>query len=727
MLFAVMTPRISRLKQQTLARQPTSGLDRARLVTQAYQQTEDQPIILRRAAALQAVLDGIPIAIEPDALIAGDRSCLGPLAYPEFWGGRAPGTSNADDAARAGDIAVYWAARPEIWATGTLYGHTVPGFEKVLALGFDGIAAQAELGAFAGNPQQRHTRLAIARVARAAARFGERHAALARDLVADEQDAGRRGELLAIADRCARMPGQPARTFADALQSVYFAHMLLQFEDPPNAQSLGRLDQYLWPFYQADIEQARLTENEARELLACFWLKMWLPYDVQNAMVGGVRPDGTDGTNELSYLILDTLEDIGIIRQTSVRWHSGAPEGLLRRACDIAGAGLNLPQFFNDDVIVPSLVERGVPIEQARDYSIIGCIEVTVGGRADPRVVAHYSNLPKALELALNDGACLLTGEQIGPRSGALSELHAFDDVWRAYCAQVEHELSEVAKRLRQAETDQVASYPLPALSALTDDCVERGLDITAGGARYNSTGVCCVGIANVADSLAALREVVFERGEAALEDVVAAMRCNFEGFEGLRRKLLAAPKYGNDIESVDALARDVVGHFCRAVERYRDARGGDFRAHLLSFVLCVGFGQNTAASSDGRQAHEPLANSMAAQQGMATAGPTALLRSAARLEPGRAAAGTSLMLDIHPSAVGGADRGAALAALVEAFFRMGGGHLQFNIVGAETLRDAQREPEKYRGLVVRVSGYSAYFVGLDRAMQEHIIARAGG
>jgi formate C-acetyltransferase len=442
-------------------------------------------------------------------------------------------------------------------------------------------------------------------------------------------------------------------------------------------------------------------------------------------MVGGLRPDGTDGTNDLSYLILDTLEDIGLIRQTSVRWHWGSPERLLRRACEIAGTGLNLPQFFNDDVIVPSLVARGVPIEEARDYSIIGCIEVTIGGRADPRVVAHYSNLAKCLELALNDGACMISGQQLGPRTGAVSSLASYDEVWRAYCAQVEYEVQQNAARLHQAEADQVTSYPLPALSALTDDCAQRGRDITAGGARYNSTGVCCVGIANVADSLAALREVVFEGGEATLEQVVAAMKCDFAGFENLRRKLLAAPKYGNDLEAVDAIARDIVGHFCRTVERHRDARGGDFRAHLLSFVLCVGYGQNTAATPDGRRAGEPLANSMAAQQGMATAGPTALLRSAARLEPGRAAAGTSLMLDVHPSILAGHDRGAALAALVEGYFRLGGGHLQFNIADAEALRDAQREPDKHRGLVVRVSGYSAYFVDLDRAMQEHIIARA--
>jgi pyruvate formate-lyase/glycerol dehydratase family glycyl radical enzyme len=723
-----MTPRIARLKAQSLARTLSSGVDRARLVTEAYRNAEGRPISLRRAEALSAVLRGIPIAIHADELIVGDRSCLGPLAYPEFWSGRAPGTSNPEDAAAAADIAAYWSAHPETWAAGTLYGHTVPGFEKVLELGFDGIAAQAELSAFGGNPEQRNVRLAIARVCRAAGDFGRRHADLATRLAADAGVADRRRELLAIAQRCAQVPAMPARTFAEALQSVFFAHMLLQFEDPPNAQSLGRLDQYLWPFYRADTESGRLTEDEARELLACFWVKMWLPYDVQNAMIGGVRPDGADGTNHLSYLILDTLEDVGLIRQTSVRWHSGAPERLLERACDVvAKSRLALPQFFNDDVIIRSLVERGVPAEDARDYSIIGCIEVTIGGRADPRVVAHYSNLAKCLELALDNGVCLLTGQQLGPSTGEPAALRTFDDVWAAYCAQVEHELAEVAERLREAEAAQVAAYPLPALSALTDDCIKRGLDITAGGARYNSTGICCAGIANVADSLAALREVVFERGEATLQEVVEAMRADFAGYEGLRQKLLQAPKYGNDVESVDSIACDVVDHFCRTVEGYRDARGGDFRAHLLSFTLCVPFGQNTAASPDGRRRGEPLANSMAAQQGMAAAGPTAMLRSAAKLEPRKAAAGTSLMLDVHPSAFDGRDMADALASLVEGYFRLGGGHLQFNVANAETLREAQREPERHRGLIVRVSGYSAYFITLDRAMQEHIIARTTG
>lgn len=723
-----MTSRVARLKDAAVSRALASGLDRARLVTSAYQRTEGHPIVLRRAAALESVLRQIPIAIHPDELIVGDRSCLGAMAYPEFWGARPPGSSNPRDAEEAAVVAAYWAEHPDTWAKGTLYGHTVPGFEKVLELGFDGIAAQAELSAFGGNPGQRNVRLAIARVCRAAADFGRRHSELARELSSGEADTVRKGELDAIAACCAQVPALPARDFAEALQSVFFAHMLTQFEDPPNAQSLGRLDQYLQPFYRADIASGCLTEGEARELLACFWVKMWLPYDVQNGMLGGFRPDGSDGTNDLSYLILDTLEDVGLIRQTSVRWHSAAPAGFLKRACEVAStSGLDVPQFFNDDVIVPSLVQRGVPIEEARDYSVIGCIEVTVGGRADPRVVAHYSNLAKCLELALNDGACMLTGQQLGPHTAELAALRTYDDVWQAYCAQVEHELALVAERLRQTEADQVASYPLPALSALTDDCIERGIDITAGGARYNSTGICCAGIANVADSLAALRAVVFDRHEATLEDVVEAIRRDFEGCEDLQRKLLDAPKYGNDIDAVDMIGRDVVDHFCRSVEQYRDARGGDFRAHLLSFTLCVHFGQNTAASADGRRRGEPLANSMAAQQGMAVSGPTALLRSAAKLEPRKAAAGTSLMLDVHPSTFAGRDMAEALAALVEGYFRLGGGHVQFNIANAETLRDAQREPDKHRGLIVRVSGYSAYFVALDRPMQEHIIARTTG
>jgi formate C-acetyltransferase len=723
-----MTPRCARLKQQAISHPPGSSLDRARLVTEAYRRTEGQPIVLRRAAGLAAALRDIPIAVFPEELIIGDRSCLrAPLAYPEWWGAGLPAGCRPEDEEEARGIASYWNARPELWARGSLYGHTVPGFEKVLRLGFDGIATQAELSAFGGNPDQRNERLAIARICRAAAAFGRRHAALTRGMADAEADAPRRAELVGMAERCSWAPAKPARSFAEALQAVYFAHMLVQFEDAPNAQSLGRLDQYLWPFYRVEVEAGRLTEDEARELLACFWIKMWLPYDVQNAMLGGLRPDGSDATNDLSYLILDTLDDVGLIRQTSLRWHNGTPERLLRRACAVAGDGrlTGQPQFFNDEVIVPTLVERGVPPEEARDYSVIGCIEVTVGGRSDPRVVAHYTNLAKCLELALNDGACMLTGKQLGPRTGTVQQLRGFDAVWRAYCEQAQHELAQAAARLRQCEADQVKSHPLPALSALTDDCVERGLDITAGGARYNSTGVSCVGIANVADSLAALRQVVFERGEATLEQVAKAMRADFAGAEDLRRRLLQAPKYGNDIDCVDAIARDVVEHFCRTVERHRDARGGDFRAHLLSFIFCVSLGRDTAAGADGRRAGEPLANSMAAQQGMAVRGPTALLRSAAKLEPRRAAAGTSLTLDLHPSMLEGHDRGAALAPLVEAFFRLGGGHVQFNVVDAKTLRQAQAEPERHRGLVVRVSGYSAYFVSLDPALQEHIIARS--
>jgi len=396
-----------------------------------------------------------------------------------------------------------------------------------------------------------------------------------------------------------------------------------------------------------------------------------------------------------------------------------------RQVAEVNSRRRGLPQMFSDEVIIPALVKKGIPIEEARDYAIIGCIEVTVPGKCDPRVVDHYTNMAKCLEYALNDGVCMMTGRQSGIKTGDPANFKSYEDVWEAYKAQIAFDVRNAVPRMHRAEIEQRERFPMPILSALTDDCIEKGIDITAGGARYNSTGICGYGMANVGDSLAVIKKLVFEEKRLSLMDIIETIRKNFEGKESLRQMLLnEVPKYGNDEDYVDSIVVEVCRHFCDELEQYRNPRGGKYHAHLFSFVTAVYNGAVTGALPDGRKAGEPLANSLAPQQGRDRNGITAMLKSISKIDQTLAAAGTSLIFDIHPSAIYGENGVEKLAQLTKTYFDLGGGHVECNIVDEKILRIAQKEPEKYRHLSVRVAGYSAYFVSLDPVMQEHIIQK---
>jgi len=719
--------RIETLRLQALDPGPVRA-DRARLYTEGFRGAEGEPVIVRRALGIAHFLRHGHVAIHPAELIVGDESYGRHVAcnYPEFgWWGNAPETADADLDAELAEIGAWWAAHPEYRATGTLFGHTVPGFPKLLRLGFDGIAehAEARVGQ-ASSLSSDAVRRAISIVSRAGADFGRRHAALAAEMAQTEGDAARRAELEAIAEVCAQVPAGPARTFHQGLQSLWMGQMLIQAEDPPNAHSLGRVDQFLCPLYEADLAAGRLTAEAAEELLSALWLKLYKPYDVQNLMVGGLTPDGRDATNALSYMILDVQRKLGLIRQVSARLHADSPPEFVKRVAETIRAGQGEPQVFNDDVIVAALTDHGVPLEGARDYAIIGCIEVTIPGRDDPRVVADYANLPKCLEFALTNGECLLDGEVHGLRTGDASQM-SFDELFGAYKAQVEHWVRESVKRLAAAEEAQVRQCPLPVLSSLVDDCAEKGLDITAGGARCNSTGISCIGIPNVADSLTAIRKLVLEERKLTFDQVLAALRADFEGCEDVRQLLLhGAPKYGNGDPQVDSLAREIGIHFCESLKGHPHPRGGDHRAHFLSFVFNISHGEVTGASADGRHARQPLANSLAPQPGVARTSPTAEINSVTTLDMRRAAAGCSYIMELHPSCLPEGDGIDVLQSLIRTYLQKGGSQIQFNIADGARLREAQEHPEQFAHLVVRVAGYSEFFVRLPRGSQDHIIAR---
>jgi len=609
--------------------------------------------------------------------------------------------------------------------------HSVRDYAKVLRIGFEGIRREIE-GAMQSldwkRPEDIRRRLFLQsalKVAVAACEMGRRYADAARGLAEKAECPNRRAELLRIAETCDQVPAKPARNFREALQALWFAHMLTFWEDHLNANSIGRIDRILWPCHERDVRENGLTREQAIELLHCFHLKLYQTYDVQQATVGGQRPDGSDATNDLSYLVLEAIRSLGLIRCQSVRVCKTTPMPLLRLAADLVAEGGGVPFFFNDDAIVPALVGKGIPIEDARDYAIIGCVEITIPGRAFPHAVSHMMNVAKCLELALHNGFDPHIARQVGPRTGDPAGFTSFEQLWDAYKAQLEHWAEWAAYWSNCGELAQEDLDPLPYLSILTSDCIERGLDIAWGGARFNYHSTCAIGIPNVADSLAAVRRLVFEQQAVSMAELLEAMRANFEGHEPLRQMLLhRAPKYGNDDPSVDEIAGDVARHYCETMHNLRSVRGGRFHAHLFSFIWHVSpCGKGTGALPDGRKAGEPLAYSLSPMQGRDFQGLSAVFNSLARIPHHLAAASSSAIIEVDPKLLEGEGRERFVEAIRTALDK-GVGQLQFNVVTAETLQKAREHPEQYQNLAVRVSGYSYRFCLLDPDMQDHIICR---
>jgi len=615
-----------------------------------------------------------------------------------------------------------------VW--GTELNHSIRGYEKVLRLGFAGLQAEVEAALETlspADPEAPHRRvnlLAWLRLCEAARGLGRRHAAKARELAATCEDPEQQREGEEIAEICERVPEQPARTFREALQALWFAHMITAWEDGVNANGIGRLDQFAWPYLEADLAEGRITWEEAAELLAALWIKLYQTYDVQQVMIGGQKPDGSDATNPLSYLILDVTEGLDFVRCLSARLHRGSPRELVARCVDLVARGGGIPFFFNDETMVPALASKGIPLEEARGYAALGCVEITIPGKANPHAVSHWINLLKCLELALNDGRCLLDDTQLGPRTGTLAEHESLEDVLAAYTEQLTYFAELAVYGSNAAELAHRAQFRLPYLSLLTDDCVSRGLDIVEGGARYNYHSSAAMGLPNVADSLTALETAVFGEKRLSGEEMLQALRENFQGREELLQYLRnQIPKYGNDDTLPDGYAADLARQYCELLGQYQTPAGGTFFVHLFTFTLMLEYGEKTGATPEGRRAGEPLAYSLSPMQGRDREGFTAVLNSLSRIPHHLAAASSSAILEAHPSLLKGEGKRAFVDLIITAIDR-GVGQMQINVVNAEVLRAAQEEPERYRSLCVRVSGFSQQFILLERELQDHIIAR---
>jgi len=616
------------------------------------------------------------------------------------------------------------------WSMGWIENHSVRDFAKILRMGFAGILQEVDAALAAGDltdpdfPRKENFWRSARSVCEAGILLGKRYAKRAAELAATAADAKGKARLERMAEVCERVPAHGAGSFREAVQALWFAHILTCGEDGINANSIGRLDQILFPYYQAGLANGSLTSDAALDLMEELACKLYLDYDVQAITLGGMDRDGQCAVNDLSYLILEATRNVGFIRDVSIRVAKDSPPRFIRLAAELIAEGGGIPFLFNDDCFVKALSDRGIALEDARDYAPIGCIELTIPGKANPHAVSGWFNAAKCLELALFNGADPRTGLQMGPETGLLGEHPTFKSLLAAYETQVEFFARRMVYHCNRGELSQRERGPLPCWSVMTDDCIARGRDITDGGAVYNYHSICLIGTANAADSLMVVKKTVFDDRTVRAEELLAALRGDFAGREDLRQQLLRQPKYGNDVEEVDLLAKRVDDHFIDLMDTMRSPLGGRYFVHLFSFLCNLHFGKCLGATPDGRKAGEPVAYSLSAQQGRDERGATAMLKSLARLPHDRAAGASAAIVELDPAVVKGAAGIDRLCTLMRAALALGVGQLQFNVVTVEKLRQAQKDPERFGDIPVRVAGFSQKFKLVPPDLQEHIIAR---
>jgi formate C-acetyltransferase len=765
-----MTPRVQRLRQQSLDTRPFLSEERARLVTEAVRQAGAVAPPIQRAMVFRHLLEHKTIYIGDGELIVGERgpSPKGVPTFPElcchslddltvldtrerisfgvsaearrvyeeqvipFWRGRsirdAIFREMPDDWKAAYDAGVFTEFMEQ-----RAPGHTVLG-DVIYHKGFLDLIVDVDhaMAALDGDRDPRaydkSLELGAMRIAaESIMRYAARHAAHARALATAERDPDRRRELEDIATVCDRVPAHAPETFREALQAYWFVHLGVVTElNTWDSFCPGRLDQHLLPFYQRDLAEGRLTRDQAVELLECFWIKFnnqpappkvgvtaaesGTYTDFCNINVGGLTAEGDDGVNDVSYLLLDVIDEMHLLQPSSnVQVSAKSPDRFLTRACAIIAEGWGQPSVFNADMVVEELVRQGKRIEDARMGGTSGCVETGAFGK-EAYILTGYFNLPKVLEVALT-------------RSHAAA-FTSFDEVWNAFRAELRHFLDIKIRGNRIIERLYATRMPAPFLSLLIDDCIARGADYNAGGARYNTTYIMPVGIGTVTDSLSAIRRHVFETGDVTMPALVSALGRDFQGDEVMRQRLWnRTPRYGNDEPDADALMRRVFDAVHDIVDGRSNTRGGVHHVNYLSTTCHVYFGSKVGATPDGRRAWQPVSDGISPVQGTDTQGPTAVLKSAARMDHARTG-GTLLNLKFTPSLLADARALDRLAALVRGYFSFGGHHLQFNVITADTLRQAQAAPERHRDLIVRVAGYSDYFCDLTRPLQDEIIAR---
>ena len=600
--------------------------------------------------------------------------------------------------------------------------HTIIGYEKVLKYGFSGLLAQVEEAEQANGSLPLYD--AAKTLCRSARVYAEHYSQKARELAQDAAP-GRKEELLQIAQVCSRVPWQPAETFQEALQSLWFAHIINTWEDGINANSLGRLDQILYPYYEADLREGRLTKDQAFELLCCFWIKLYRDYDVQQSCVGGCDTQGNPAVNELSWMMLDATEALNFIRCLSLRYDSNTDPAFLRRALEVVGhVQKGVPFFFNDEVIIPALASKGIRLEDARQYTQIGCVETVLPGLSNPHAVSGETNLLKALEYALADGHSLFDPERIpGLATGALESFVCYEDLYNAVKAQIRHILQVCCKKVAMWTEAACIHNPKPYKSLLSDDCIQNGRDFNNHGVRYDFYQIMLGGVPNLADSLMVIRQLVYEQKKYTLPYLLQQLQDDFPDEVFRTECLRKVPKFGNDVDEVDAIAKDLILYCCDILDELEAQYGLSFHAQPFTFLWMVDHGNVTAATPDGRHKGEIIAYSMSPMQGRDCTGFTALMNSLSKMPGKRCPGSVSAIVEVDPGLF--TDHNIQyFADILLVAAAKGLCNVQFNTIDAATMLDAQLHPERHNNLAVRVSGFSQKFNLLDKPLQDHIIGR---
>lgn len=825
------TERIPGLVAHLYAKMPEIESARARLITESYKATEDKPIVMRRALAFAHILDNIPIVIREDELVVGSSTIAprGCQTYPEFsykWleaEFETVATRKADPFYIAEQTKkellaadAYWegkttselatalmteetkkAMEHNIFTPGNYFyngvGHVTVQYEKVLAIGYRGLIQEMQGELDRCNPgdgdyctKSQFLKAAIISC-EAVIRYARRYALLAEKEAAACRDSDRKQELAQIAANCARVPEYGASTFYEACQSFWFVQQLIQLESSGHSISPGRFDQYMYPYYKKDLEAGKLSREFAQELIDCIWVKLndlnkcrdaasaegFAGYSLfQNLIVGGQDKEGADVTNDLSFMCITASKHVFLPQPSlSIRVWNKSPHDLLMKAADLTRTGIGLPAYYNDEVIIPSLMSRGLTLEDAREYNIIGCVEPQKAGKTEGWHDAAFYNMCRPLELVFSNGWD--KGEKISIETGPVENMATFEEFYDAYKKQMEYNISLLVNADNAIDVAHATRCPLPFLSCMVDDCIKRGKTVQEGGAVYNFTGPQGFGIANMADSLYAVKKLVYDEKKVTMAEYKRALAMNYgQGFdavsageivaeilremnrnglnvdeaqvagmiravmetevpaeekkryEELRAMIDAVPKFGNDNEEVDMFARDVAYTYTKPLLKYRNPRGGQFQAGLYPVSANVPLGAQTGATPDGRLAHTPVADGVSPSAGKDVLGPTAAANSVSKLDHGIASNGTLFNQKFHPTALSGEKGLENFVALIRSYFDQKGSHMQFNVVDRQTLLDAQAHPEKYAHLVVRVAGYSALFTTLSKSLQDDIIRR---
>ena len=781
-----MRERVAKLRQLSLDLPPTLSTERAVLLTDFYRRTPATNVSapVYRALAFRHLLENKAVHIGEGELLVGERG-PGPKAtstYPELcchsledldilnsrdktWFK----VSLADRDTYAREIIPFWqgkSMRDKIFAEMSREwkdsyeagiftefmeqrapGHTVLD-DKIYRKGFrdfkEDIACSLKKLDFLQDPRAYHKQEQLKAMdicADALMDFAGRYAREALRLAGKEKDPERKKELQRIAENCSHVPANPPRDLWEALQYYWFVHLGVITElNTWDAFNPGRLDQHIYPFYKKDLEEGRLTHEDAEELLQCFWVKFnnqpappkvgvtaaesGTYTDFANINVGGLKPDGSDGINQASYLLLDVIDDMRILQPSSnIQLSHKNPDRFLKRACRIIRKGWGQPSVFNADTVVQEMLLQGKRVEDARSGGTSGCVETGAFGK-ESYILTGYFNIPKILEITLNNGVDPSSGKKIGLETGDPRDFQDFEQLFEAFTRQMRHFIDIKMKGNSIIEQLYASYMPAPFLSLLIDDCIAQGLDYNAGGARYNTNYIQGVGIGSITDSLAALKYHIFDQGTLTFEELLPALEKNFAGEESLRQSFLnKTPKYGNDDDYTDDIMVRAFTAFFQAVDGRKNTKGGVYRINMLPTTCHVYFGSVMGATPDGRKAREPLSEGISPVQGADRKGPTAVLKSAGKMDHVKTG-GTLLNMKFTPQVLEGEEGLQKLAHLIRAYFRMGTHHIQFNVVDAATLRAAQQEPEKYRDLIVRVAGYSDYFCDLSEALQEEIITR---